>query len=91
MDGGNSTLDKKPARECDEVIAKIVAFLASIGIDIAEGSVGETTFLPGVEIVAGGLVFDRERLLFPGDRRWSRGVGCIQAILGGSLFVRHHC
>ena len=67
MDGGNSTLDETPARERDEVIAKIVAFLASIGIDIAEGSVGETTFLPGVEIVAGGLVFDRERLLFPGD------------------------
>ncbi|KRA42465.1 hypothetical protein [Pseudoxanthomonas sp. Root630] len=46
---------------------RIVAFLREIGIDVAEGIVPEDSFLPGVRIERGTLVFDRDRLAWPGD------------------------
>jgi hypothetical protein len=46
---------------------RIVAFLQEIGIPVTERTLDGATFLPGVTIESGGLVFDRERLLYPGD------------------------
>jgi hypothetical protein len=46
---------------------RIVAFLRGIGLDVREGDVGAAPFLPGLRIAAGALVFDRERLTWPGD------------------------
>ena len=49
------------------MIDRIAAFLISIGIDAREGEIGETTFLPGIRIDHGAIIFDKERLLYPGD------------------------
>lgn len=46
---------------------RIVAFLEGIGIAVREGAVPETAFLPGVLIQAGGLVYARDALRWPGD------------------------
>lgn len=51
----------------DPVIDRIVAFLRGIGLSVREGEVGDSAFLPGLRIEAGGLVFDRDRLTWPGD------------------------
>jgi hypothetical protein len=46
---------------------RIVAFLRGIGIVVREAGLDDPSFLPGVAIVAGELVFDRARLTWPGD------------------------
>jgi hypothetical protein len=51
----------------DPVIDRIVGFLRDIGLPVREGEVGESAFLPGLLIEAGVLVFDRDRLAWPGD------------------------
>jgi hypothetical protein len=51
----------------DPVIDRIVGFLRGIGLPVREGEVGESAFLPGLLIEAGVLVFDRDRLAWPGD------------------------
>lgn len=51
----------------DPVIDRIVGFLCDIGLPVREGELGDSTFLPGVQIEAGVLVFDRHRLTWPGD------------------------
>ena len=51
----------------DDTTDRIVAFLRGIGLEVREGEVGDTGFLPGVRIDAGRLVFERARLTWPGD------------------------
>jgi hypothetical protein len=46
---------------------KIVAFLNSIGIPVREGPVAADSFLPGLSIINGSLVYDRLSLQWPGD------------------------
>jgi hypothetical protein len=46
---------------------RITAFLVSLGIDIQEEPVPQSSFLPGVRIHHGGLQVDRSRLVSPGD------------------------
>ncbi len=46
---------------------RIVAFLNSIGIPVREATIEEDTFLPGIFLERGGLIVDREKLLYPGD------------------------
>ncbi len=50
-----------------DTTASIVAFLAGIGITAREGVVGDDTFLPGIAVVRGEIVFDPARLRYPGD------------------------
>ncbi len=50
-----------------EYTAVIIAFIRSIGIEIAPGMVPTNSFLPGVEIVNGQLVYDENILEYPGD------------------------
>jgi hypothetical protein len=49
------------------ILDRIVAFLDGIGIPIVEGEVPAESFLPGVRIVRGGIVFDPATLRWPGD------------------------
>ena len=45
----------------------IVAFLREIGLPVAAGSVDDASFLPGIEVVTGGLIVDEAKLKYPGD------------------------
>ena len=45
----------------------IVGFLAGIGLPARPGTVAEGAFLPAIRIERGGLVFDPQRLRWPGD------------------------
>lgn len=50
-----------------EPLDAIVGFLNQIGIEVREGVVPESTFLPGLRIVRGTLEFEGARLRWPGD------------------------
>ena len=50
-----------------DIIDQIVAFLSHIGLNLKEGDVPDDTFLPGICYLDQTLVYDREKLLFPGD------------------------
>jgi hypothetical protein len=45
----------------------IFAFLARIGLPVAEETLPVDTFLPGIALRAGGLVVDPDALMWPGD------------------------
>lgn len=45
----------------------IVDFLRDIGLPIAEATLPDDTFLPGIVIRDGGLIIDPDRLQWPGD------------------------
>ena len=45
----------------------IVAFLTEIGLPVREDKIPDETFLPGLCISNGTLLFDRTRLKWPGD------------------------
>jgi hypothetical protein len=51
----------------NELVVKIASFLEEIGIAVEQGSVNDGAFLPGIEVVNGGLVVDELKLLSPGD------------------------
>lgn len=51
----------------NDLTSKLIAFLRDIGIQVTYGSVNDETFLPGIEVVDGGLVVDESRLMYPGD------------------------
>ncbi len=50
-----------------ETLNKIVSFINRIGIECRPGSIATTTFLPGIEIQNGAIIYNEERLLYPGD------------------------
>ncbi len=50
-----------------EHYSAMFAFLARIGLPIAEETLAADTFLPGIALRAGGLVVDADKLLWPGD------------------------
>jgi hypothetical protein len=54
-------------RHMADVTASIVDFLRGIGIDVRQSILTEPTFLPGVTIDRGALVYDPAQLKFPGD------------------------
>ena len=49
------------------MVKRIVDFLSEIGIKVGFGEVPEGSFLPGIDVVDGGLVVDESRLRYPGD------------------------
>ena len=57
--------DAPPAVE--STTAAIVGFLRDIGLDVEPGVVADPTFLPGIAVRRGVIVFDPERLAHPGD------------------------
>ena len=48
-------------------IARIVAFLRDAGFEVATREVPQPTLLPGITVEGGTLVYDPERVRFPGD------------------------
>lgn len=46
---------------------RIVAFLREIGLVVASGEVAGSSFLPGIEVIPGGLRVDVANLAHPGD------------------------
>jgi hypothetical protein len=48
-------------------IDSILQFLDSIGLPYRLMAVGDTTFLPGLDIADGVLLIDKNKLLYPGD------------------------
>ena len=46
---------------------RIVGFLRDIGIPVREDQLPDATFLPGIAVERGGLVFDPDKLAYPGD------------------------
>ena len=51
----------------EELTKKIVDFLNSIGINVSEGNVNDDEILPGISIKGGALLYDKEKLTYPGD------------------------
>lgn len=51
----------------DPLVGRIVAFVREIGIAVKVAALNGDTFLPGVAVVAEGLVIDPSRLAWPGD------------------------
>ena len=65
---------------------RITAFLASIDIALTEGEIPTAALLPGVAIVSGRLVVDRDRLTWPGDLLHEAGhIAVMPAALRGTL------
>ncbi len=50
-----------------EVLDVIVSFLRQIGIGVRYGSIEQETFLPGIEIVNGQILIDKDQLTYTGD------------------------
>jgi len=50
-----------------KLTSTIVSFLREVGLSVASGNVDDETFLPGIQVVAGGLVVDEAKLKHPGD------------------------
>ncbi len=51
----------------DPLVARIAAFLRSIGIPVEGAALEDETFLPGIAVVNGGLRVDPSRMAWPGD------------------------
>ena len=50
-----------------DVIDRIVGFLEGSGLRCRRGTIVEATFLPGILIEHGSLVYDVDKLKYPGD------------------------
>jgi len=50
-----------------DITDRLVNFVRGIGIPVNIEVINEATFLPGLAIRQGGLVVDKEKLLYPGD------------------------
>ena len=61
------TQESKQLLRKEELIGAFQDFLDEIGITLREGVVPEGSFLPGVTIVDGEVVYDNNLLLYPGD------------------------
>lgn len=59
--------DDMDSTRSGDTLARIVAFLRDIGLDVREGPVADAAFLPGVEVRGGRIVYDPARLAWPGD------------------------
>lgn len=57
----------EPAAFRDPLTNQIATFLRGIGLPVWHGTLGDSSFLPGIQPRAGGLVIDETRLLYPGD------------------------
>ena len=62
----NSSLEAKAIYKTS-LISTFHDFLEEIGIVLRKGEVLPGSFLPGVNIMAGEIVYDESTLLFPGD------------------------
>ncbi len=61
---GSEALHARPDRE---VTATILAFLRDIGLEVRTESIAGATFLPGITVDGGVLIFDPAAMKHPGD------------------------
>jgi hypothetical protein len=66
MNAPHEAADFEPT-VCEPLTDRIVAFLRGIGLTIRAGEIPGPSFLPGVVVEHGGLLFDPARLRFPCD------------------------
>lgn len=50
-----------------ETLEPVLVFLETVGVECIAGDVSPDSFLPGIEIQQGRLIFDAEQLASPGD------------------------
>ncbi|MBX7183601.1 MAG: hypothetical protein K1Y01_00505 [Vicinamibacteria bacterium] len=79
-----------PTADWSSNLERISSFLKSIGVEVTEGPVAPSALLPGVDIVNGGIVYDPDRLTWPGDLLHEAGhIAVVPAVLrrdlGGKL------
>lgn len=73
--------------ERGQLIAQIAAFLNGIGISTKPAKLEQDTFLPGVEIEAGSILYDFDKLQHPGDLLHEAGhIAVVPAEERRSLF-----
>lgn len=53
--------------EAQDHVDRIVAFLTAIGVPVVAETLTDESFLPGLKVRDGGLVYDPQRLEWPGD------------------------
>lgn len=69
-----------------EILQRIVTFLDEIGVPVRQGEVSPDSFLPGVRVERGALVFDPAQLRWPGDLLHEAGhIAVTPASLRGQL------
>lgn len=56
-----------PSTDSKEITVPIVGFLNRIGIETRAGEVPGDTFVPGIEVRNGTLIYDEAKLKYPGD------------------------
>ena len=56
-----------PSANSKEITVPIISFLNEIGIETAAGEVPDDTFVPGIEVRRGTLIFDETKMKYPGD------------------------
>jgi hypothetical protein len=59
--------------EKEVIIQQFCLFFKSIGLEVIEETFEETTFLPGLKIRNGALIYCKEKLLHPGDMMHEAG------------------
>jgi len=67
LDSSASPPNKMTAGPDKNLIHKIVGFLGEIGIEVCPAEITEETFLPGILVDQGKILFDETRLGYPGD------------------------
>lgn len=75
-------------------LEQALAFVARIGLEVRETRLWHTTFLPGLRIDGGQLLFDRRKLLYPGDVLHEAGHLAVtpaaeRRYLGGNITEGH--
>jgi hypothetical protein len=56
-----------PSAYSKEITVPILAFLNEIGIETHAGNVPDETFVPGIEVRNGTLIYEEAKLKYPGD------------------------
>jgi hypothetical protein len=56
-----------PSTDSKEITVPIAGFLNRIGIETRAGEVPGDTFVPGIEVRNGTLIYDETKLKYPGD------------------------
>ena len=69
-----------------EALEPVLTFLATVGIDCQAGKVAGDSFLPGVRIESGCLVYDPDQIISPGDLLHEAGhIAIVPSRLRGQL------
>src|SRR5688500_18174645 len=63
MRGRHAHRTSRPMNSLDTILT----FMTQIELSVSEGEVSRDSFLPGVRVARGTLVFDRALLRWPGD------------------------